>query len=131
MGAGSVVSGLKEAGLSVEIHDDHFEPEAPDEEWIVKVSEWGWIILTRDTRIRNRASERMAVHESRAILFVLIGRRNLSGSLMASMTIRALPAMSKYVRRYRPPFMAAVYPRGRLKLIDAFDEPLPPHLLNP
>ena len=46
-----------EVGESVEIHDDHFAPDAKDEVWLVEVGKRGWIVLTKDDRIRYRVTE--------------------------------------------------------------------------
>jgi len=45
---------LRDAGLDVEIHDDHFAPDAKDEEWLSAVGRKQWIVVTRDERIRYR-----------------------------------------------------------------------------
>ena len=45
---------LQDAGLTVERHADHFVHNAPDEEWLAKVSARGWIALTHNQRIRCR-----------------------------------------------------------------------------
>ena len=41
---------LCEARLNVEIHDDHFAPDAKDEEWLTVVGRKEWIVITRDER---------------------------------------------------------------------------------
>jgi hypothetical protein len=45
---------LKEAGLTVELHRDHFADDCPDEEWLHAIGERGWISLTHDRRIRYK-----------------------------------------------------------------------------
>jgi PIN like domain len=50
-----IVETLRGAGLTVEIHDDHFGKNAPDVDWIPEIGNRGWIILTKDARIgKNR-----------------------------------------------------------------------------
>ncbi len=49
---------LKEAGLSVELHDDHFAPNTPDVDWLKEVGTRGWIVLTHDRRIGYKPNER-------------------------------------------------------------------------
>jgi hypothetical protein len=36
---------LREAGVPVELHDDHFRQDARDEEWIPVVGARGWVVL--------------------------------------------------------------------------------------
>lgn len=43
------------------MHDDHFPPGAKDEDWLAQVGERGWIVLTKDRRIRYRHVEWLAL----------------------------------------------------------------------
>ena len=45
---------LRDAGLSVERHADHFAPACPDDVWLGEVARRAWIALTHDTRIRYK-----------------------------------------------------------------------------
>lgn len=45
---------LREAGLQVERHADHFQPATPDEVWLPEVGRRGWVVLTHDERIRYK-----------------------------------------------------------------------------
>jgi hypothetical protein len=47
--------------MHVEVHDDHFAPDAPDAVWLRVVGERGWVVLTKDERIRRRPLEREAL----------------------------------------------------------------------
>lgn len=50
-----VIAGrLRQCGVQVEIHDDHFPQNDPDEDWISEVGKRGWVVLTKDDRIRYR-----------------------------------------------------------------------------
>ena len=42
---------LRAAGFVLEVHDDHFPQKTTDVDWIVPVTELGWIILTKDKSI--------------------------------------------------------------------------------
>lgn len=41
LGRGLVVAALREAGVTVHAHDDHFAQDTPDAEWLVKVGARG------------------------------------------------------------------------------------------
>lgn len=43
---------LRDAGISVEQHDDHFPPLTPDVEWLRVIGERGWIALSYNRDIR-------------------------------------------------------------------------------
>ena len=61
LGKKIVAQALRDSGETVEIHDDHFLPDAKDEDWLVEVGSRGWIVLTKDDRIRYRVTERTAI----------------------------------------------------------------------
>ena len=48
-------------GATLHIHDDHFPPDAKDEDWLTEAGQRGWIVLTKDHRIRYRHVERLAL----------------------------------------------------------------------
>jgi hypothetical protein len=52
---------LREAGILVEVHDDHFAQDEEDAIWIPEVAKRGWISVTTDKRIRTRPQEKQAV----------------------------------------------------------------------
>jgi uncharacterized protein with PIN domain len=54
LGTKQVAEALRQAGAIVEIHNDYFLPDANDEEWLPEVGKRGWIVLTKDDRIRYR-----------------------------------------------------------------------------
>lgn len=62
LGARDVPEALRSAGVLVEVHDDHFAPDTPDIVWLAEVGARGWIVLTKDSRIRRvDRAERRAV----------------------------------------------------------------------
>jgi uncharacterized protein with PIN domain len=61
-----IANALRVAGADVHVHSDYFAPDARDEEWLARVAQQGWIILTKDTRIRYRTVERHALINSKA-----------------------------------------------------------------
>jgi hypothetical protein len=111
-----VAEALRNAGAEVEVHDDHFPPNAHDEEWLPPVRERGWIVLTRDDRIRYRSQERTALIQARVRAFVL-GGRSLSGPAMAAVVVQALPAMQRFVARHQGPFIARITQTGSISLL--------------
>ena len=44
---------LREAGARVAVHDDHFPTDAKDNEWLPAVGKNGWVVLTKDKRIKD------------------------------------------------------------------------------
>ena len=111
-----VADALRQAGAIVEIHDNHFRQAAEDVEWLRAVGPRGWIVLTRDDKIRHRSHERTALIQAGVRAFVL-ARRSLSGPAMAEAFVQALPAMRRFVPRYQAPFIARVTQAGSVSLL--------------
>ena len=53
-------------------------PGAKDTEWIPTVAASGWVVVTRDRRIKSKPSERDAVREHSARIVALDARRQLN-----------------------------------------------------
>ncbi len=79
----------------------------------VLVGRRGWIVLTKDHRIRYRLSELEAVRSARVRAFVLTPR-NLTGSQNGEVFARALPRMIRYATGSPPPFIEAVTRAGKI-----------------
>ena len=108
---------LRQAGLRVEVHDDHFPPDASDADWLRVVGQRGWAVLTKDERIRRRPLERDALLGARVRAFVLTARR-MSGADMGQAFVRARGAMENLLCRHRQrPFIASVTRHGRVRVI--------------
>jgi hypothetical protein len=41
----------------VEVHDDHFARDEEDRVWLQSVGEKGWVVLTKDQKLRYRPLE--------------------------------------------------------------------------
>jgi len=74
---------LVKAGITVEIHDDHFARDEEDRIWLRAIGERGWVVLTKDQRLRYRPLELAALRASGAKVFVLTAG-NLRGIEIAS-----------------------------------------------
>jgi hypothetical protein len=79
-------------GFSVTTHREHFADDAEDVVWLSASGKHGWIVLTKDGRIRSRELERRALYASGAHAFFL-GNQNLPGRSMAAAYVRAMPRM--------------------------------------
>lgn len=105
---------LRSAGLDVVAHDDVFPPGTPDEEWLRKAGQQGWIVLTKDKKIRYRKLERRALERAAVGAFVLTGK-DLTGEEIARALVGAIPRILRFVRKTPRPFIATVTSGGRVK----------------
>jgi predicted nuclease of predicted toxin-antitoxin system len=112
LGKKIIADALRQAGADVRVHDDHFSPNARDEEWLSEVGRRQWVVLTKDTRIRYREIERMALMNARVRAFVLTAK-NLQGSEMANIFVRALPAIQRFATKHTPPSLRRLLEVGK------------------
>ena len=108
-----VAEALRKAGVEVHINCDHFPPDAKDHEWLPEVGKRGWVLLTKDAKIRYHTIEREALINARVRAFVLISG-NITGPEMAVSFVKAIPAMRKLVGRLTHPFIAKVNREGKV-----------------
>lgn len=112
-----IAQALRQQGCRAELLKKHFEINVPDEEWLPEVGRRGWLILTKDDRIRKRPAEREALIQSGARAFILPSG-NMSGEDMASAIANALPKIQRFVAKNSPPFIARISKAGEVWLLD-------------
>jgi predicted nuclease of predicted toxin-antitoxin system len=106
---------LTHAGLTVVIHDDHFARDEEDRVWLKSVGERGWIVLTKDQRLRYRPLEIAALRASEARVFVLTAG-DLRGAEIAAAFIAALPAVCAILHSRPGPFVARISRSGQITI---------------
>ena len=116
LGRRVVPEALRTAGEEVKIHDDCFAPGTQDSVWLREVGRNGWVVLTKDSRIRYRRNEMEALLSSGTRSFVLVSR-NLPGEEMAKIFVRALPGMKNLCAALSAPFIAHVHHDGKVVLM--------------
>jgi len=97
---------LRAAGLRVERHDDHFGQLTSDAEWIADVGRRGWVAITRDKRIRYSPLALETLMQSRARLFVIVGR--LTTEDAAAVFIRHQRRIEALLRKESKPFIGKI-----------------------
>jgi hypothetical protein len=90
LGACDVPDALSAAGVRVEIHDDHFAPDTADTAWLSEVGARGWIVLTKDARIRRHPLELQALLAAGVAAFMLTAT-DLTGADMGRVLAGAIP----------------------------------------
>ena len=115
LGSKRVVAALRQAGITVEIHDDHFAPDAADVDWLPQVGEWDWVVLTKDANIARRTLEKIAVTRANVKLFILTAQQ-LASNEMIEILIKAIVPMQNFVHKHPAPFIAKIYRDSRLEM---------------
>jgi predicted nuclease of predicted toxin-antitoxin system len=109
---------LRGAGLTVEIHDDHFPQNAKDTEWLAAAGKKKWIVVTRDERIRYRVAEKETIRQAKVCAFVLVAHGDLRIEVLAEVFLKALPKVREIVTKRKPPFIAKIWRDGKVALLD-------------
>ena len=117
LGGKVILEVLREAGYIVHTHADHFAPDCPDPEWLHAVGQRGWIVLTKDARIRYRPRERATLLDARVKAFILTGKGG-TGADMARTFLKAIPAIRRIASETPPPFIAHVWKSGEVKVME-------------
>lgn len=98
------------------MHDNHFKLDETDEFWLGAVGQHGWVVLTKDYRLRYRALALRAIEAGRVRVLVLKKSEDLRADEMAAIFAAALPAMKRLMQRVQPPFVAKVGRDRRVEL---------------
>jgi len=117
LGKRIVADALRRAGATVYVHDEIFDPGTSDETWLRRAGGEGWLVLTKDRRIRYRRNEHHAARRWKVGVFVIIAK-NLTGMGMAGALASALPNMRRFVAENAVPFIASITRDGRIKRLD-------------
>jgi len=97
---------LRAAGLQVEVHDDHLPQNATDPEWLTLAGKNGWIVVTRDERIRYRVAEKQAIRRAKVRAFVIVAHGDLRIEEIAEILLKALSKVESIAVQEKPPFIA-------------------------
>lgn len=98
---------LRDAGLSVERHRDHFAHDCADDVWLAEVAARGCVALTHDARIRYKPNELAAIVHYRATLLVIVGHAPYAE--LARNFVNTLPRVLPFLDAHRPPVIGKVY----------------------
>ena len=116
LGGQIVVEALRAAGETAHAHDDHFNQNTPDADWLVDVGRRRWVVLTKDKDIRRNRLEHLALVRANVACFML-GRGDLKASTMGEIFVSALPRMRRVLRRYEVAIAASIGASGAMRVL--------------
>ncbi len=108
----SVVSALRDAGATVVRHTEQFPRGVADEIWLGQAGKSGWIVLTRDKRIRYRQLERLALQAAGVRAFVFTGG-NVTAADTGAILCRALERIRGICQVNPGPFIYHIGQSGK------------------
>lgn len=98
---------LRDAGLTVERHRDHFRDDAADEEWLAEAGRRGWVAVTHNSRIHYTPNEKEAVIRHAVRLLVIIGQAPYPE--LAKSFVATRQRIESFLELHAPPLIAKVY----------------------
>lgn len=113
LGRHKLPDSLREAGLTVEVHDDHLPQDATDVEWLQLVGIKGWIAISRDKNIRYRSHEKAALVAAKARM-ILIRSKSASPKDIAELLISHKEHVYQFNRDNPAPYIASITRDGEL-----------------
>lgn len=116
LGGRLVAQALRDAGARVEIHDAHFPQNTPDVDWLAEVGRRGWVVLSKDERIRRNPLERAALEQAGVRAFFLT-RQGLTGPEMGVLFVQALKGMRNRALSQPAPLIYTLSGSGKFSLI--------------
>lgn len=111
----SVAEALRNAGIAIEVHRDHFPDDTLDIDWIPEVARRNWVVLTKDSNIGKNHLERNAVARTGIKMFTL-NSANLSGQKMSEIFLKAIVKMQNFVRKNQAPFIAKINSKAEIEM---------------
>ena len=110
-----LVNGLRNLGLSVERHDDHFDENTQDPAWISACGQHNWIIVSSDKAIKRNTLERLAIMSSGAAAFFFTSPEITSTQQVEAFE-KALPGITRMILGQPRPFIARISQDGTVEL---------------
>lgn len=98
---------LRASGVAAERHDDHFDDDTADEDWIRQIGRRGWYALSHNERSRYTPIQRDTVMMEGVGLFILVGAT--TNRELADNFLRTLDVILRFIARTPVPFIAKVY----------------------
>lgn len=113
LGSNKLPARLRSNGFKVEVHDDHFNENTSDIEWLRFVGKKSWYVITKDKRIRYRENEKQLVIEYNIGMFVFTKGKYTSDE-MAEIIIKARRNIENFINRTPAPFIASISKSGNI-----------------
>jgi len=107
-----LAKGMKAFGEDVVHITEIFPDDTDDPDWLPHVGSEGWILVTRDKRIRYRPAEWTAFKEYGVGAFFMGGKQRSRCQLIRQL-VRNWPRMKELAGKTQVPFAFQVPPKGK------------------
>ena len=121
LGRNVVPEAIRRIGYEAVIHDDIFEQETSDTDWLNEIGKLGLVFLSKDQHIEKNPAEVMAVMRAKVHGFVLFCGGS-TGKQNANAFCLAIPQIVEICSRNAPPTLHRVYLDGKLAGFKNYDD---------
>jgi hypothetical protein len=111
LGKRLVADALRATGATVEVHDDHFDQDASDEQWLVDVGNRGWVVISQDEGIRRNELELRAYRAARVRGFIVTAT-GLTGRQLGELLVLHLRGMVRRTVKQPGPCLYTISKSG-------------------
>lgn len=118
MSTKTVAEALRKQGLNIEILIDHFHIDEEDEVWLDKVCKKGWVVFTKDKRLKNRPSVRAIMEKHNGRIFSPGG--NTRGKDLAELLIKILSKIARFIKNKPSPYIVSISKEGNLNTLKKY-----------
>lgn len=115
----SVINALKLVGVEdILSHDDVFPQNTPDPVWLARAGQQGWVVVTRDKKIRTRTGEVRTLITYGVGCFILTTNRPLTRWEHLKLFVLTLDRMKVLAETVGKPFIFTVTCDGNFRRLD-------------
>ncbi|MBK7704224.1 MAG: hypothetical protein IPJ30_00245 [Acidobacteria bacterium] len=106
---------LRRLGLTVETHDEHFEQNALDIEWLARCGRMRWVVISSDRAIKSNSLEKRILFENGVAAFFFTSA-NLTSGQQFEIFSKALRRVASLIINETRPFIARIGKNGSTEL---------------
>lgn len=109
---------IEQAGIEVHLHDERFPKTTEDSEWLTRLGESGWLLVSGDDATTRAPLFLRQLAESKAHVFILHGLNGASPQGKAACVVRVYGRMCALAATHPPPGLWRI---GKDGVARAFD----------
>ena len=116
LGSLRLAGALRDLGLTIVVHDDLFAQDALDPDWLRMAGDHGWVVLTKDDKIRYRPIERDAYLRAGVRCFVFTQGNQRMDVIIHAFRL-AMEGVDEILVRVEAPFVARITASGDVAIL--------------
>ncbi len=110
-----LAEGLKEIGLNVEKHDNHFEQNTLDVIWLEECGNRNWVVISSDKAIKKNVLEKQSLMESKLASFFFTSAE-ITTEQQIEIVKKGLKRIANVIISNKKPFIARLDREGGVEI---------------